>query len=209
MIDYDGIDENFRWHEEYHPLCRDDEDGKFYVYVWRDIKTNEIFYVGSGQAGRYRSTHNKAISSDFIEYLCKHENVVSYKIRTGLKEKEARALERTTSSICDYLGFKIVNKDKPKARLSDEAYSLLDNNLREIIEYEYTVYKGETQRCKEYEGTGWTYIKDKMPPAFLPVKGWGPYYNSDFCMFDSLRNEWSLGGRYVHPNKITYWKRIL
>lgn len=208
MIDYDGIDGNFRWHYEHHPLCRDYEDGDSYVYIWQNTKTNEIFYVGSGRAGRYRATYSNSRSSAFTEYLRKNENVVSCKIRTGLKMEEARKLERVTSSICDYLGFKIVNKDKPKARLSDEEYSLLDNNLREIIEYEYAVYKGETQRCKEFEETGWTYIKDEMPPAYVTVKVWGPYYNSNWCMFDPVRKEWYIDFRCVHPNKITYWKRI-
>lgn len=64
---------------------------EFYVYVWINKSTNEIFYVGKGHKDRYyrTSARNKAFKKMIRENEC-----FSYIVKDNLTDEEAREYEK-------------------------------------------------------------------------------------------------------------------
>lgn len=44
----------------------------YYVYIWKTIDTNEIFYVGSGHGIRYKDSDRQSRSPGWWDFFCSH-----------------------------------------------------------------------------------------------------------------------------------------
>ena len=66
------------------------EDARFYVYEWYNKDSGEVFYVGKGTNGRYKSKTGR--NKYFLNYCNKH-NCDVRKIKENMKEDEAFKLE--------------------------------------------------------------------------------------------------------------------
>ena len=63
----------------------------YYIYLWFNILTNEVFYVGMGTGDRRFQTKQR---SDLFKKYYEENDCAVRLVRTGLTEDEARQIER-------------------------------------------------------------------------------------------------------------------
>ena len=63
---------------------------KFYVYIWKDLSTNEVFYVGKGCKKRYKDLSNR--NKRFVDFIATHD-VTSESVKYFDAEEDAFAFE--------------------------------------------------------------------------------------------------------------------
>lgn len=92
---------------------------KSYVYVLKDPKTNEVFYVGKGKGGRVLSHLHEAIKKtdirsdklDRIRKIIKEKNLEMQVLRHGLTNEEAIEVEASVIEILnDQMPIPLTNK---------------------------------------------------------------------------------------------------
>lgn len=74
---------------------------KFYVYIWKDLSTNEVFYVGKGCKKRYKDLSHR--NKMFLDFIATHD-VVSEIVKYFDSEEDAFAFERELTKYYKNLG---------------------------------------------------------------------------------------------------------
>lgn len=83
----------------------------YYVYIWKTIDTNEVFYVGSGHGIRYKDSDRQSRSPQWWDF-CSHgqkANCTSSILIEGLTKQEALSAESDITKRYREEGHPIVN----------------------------------------------------------------------------------------------------
>lgn len=84
----------------------------YYVYIWKTIDTNEVFYVGSGHGIRYKDSDRQSRSPGWWDFFCSHgqkANCTSSILIKGLTKQEALSAECDITKRYREEGHPIVN----------------------------------------------------------------------------------------------------
>lgn len=124
---------------------------EYYVYEWFDLDSGEVFYVGKGKKGRWKSqrTRSKAFKSYYNNHNCDVR-----KIKENMKEDEAYAFEKETikkyrkiySILCNIdEGGRLLpvlkGKDNPMYKVSPK--ERMDENTYIQWKYKHTLITGD------------------------------------------------------------------
>lgn len=104
------------------------QNKKYYVYVWKKIHNNEVFYVGKGTGNRYKSMKDRNVyfknirnkydcECEIVKYFDKEEDAYDYELELGTYYKsigQAKAC-KVLGNINKYIDYETLTKMKKTA----------------------------------------------------------------------------------------------
>lgn len=135
-----------------------DKTKKYYVYVWKNLDTNELFYVGKGT--KYRCNQRKRPDNPkFMEIVNSHK-CVSEILADGLDEETAFYMEEEAISIFREHGFPLINEQdggyKPPIHYGKRPQSWVENmrdGFKLFLENNPDYRKELSERMKKFLST--------------------------------------------------------
>lgn len=114
---------------------------KYYVYIWYIKKNNEIFYVGKGCNGRYKSLRGR--NPYFLNIINKYETD-SLILKDNLSEKDALSLEEIL--ICYFKSLGLARANLASGGSGSNSFLYKSEKEKEIFRKKMTIINKE--RCQ-------------------------------------------------------------